>query len=71
MKLKLDWKVILTRAWSVRFTALAIVLSGIEAGLSMINPDAFGIPQGTFAVASAVASAAAFWARLVAQKGIS
>ena len=68
--IKRDWKTILTRAWSIRFTVIAAVLSGLEVGFALINPDAFGIPQGSFAAGAALCSAAAFIARIVAQKGI-
>lgn len=70
MNLRYNWRDILTRAWSIRFTVAAIILSGVEVGISLINPDVFGIPQGTFAALSAVCSGLAFWARLVAQKGL-
>ena len=70
MSLRYNWKDILTRAWSIRFMVLAAVLSGLEVFFALINPDAFGIPQGTFAALSALASGAAFIARLVAQKGL-
>lgn len=69
-KLNPAWKTILVKAWSIRFTVLAAILSGLEVGFALINPDAFGIPQGTFAGGAALCSAAAFIARIVAQKGL-
>ncbi len=67
MKLLTDWKRILKRAWSIRLLILAGVLSGIEVVLPFFS-DA--LPRGPFAVLSFLAVAAAFVARLVAQKGL-
>lgn len=65
MKLLTNWKRILKKAWSIRLLILAGVLSGIEVVLPFFS-DA--IPRGPFAVLSFLAVAAAFVARLVAQK---
>jgi hypothetical protein len=62
-----NWRDILKRAWSLRFMALAAVLSAAEVALPLFQ-DA--IPHGVFAVLSMVAVAGAFVARLVAQKDI-
>jgi hypothetical protein len=62
-----NWREILKRAWSLRFMALAAVLSAAEVALPLFQ-DA--IPRGVFAVLSMVAVAGAFVARLVAQKDI-
>ncbi len=67
MKLYDDWKVILKKAWSIRFMILAAVLSGIEVALPYFEE---AIPQGLFAGLSALAVSAAFVARLVAQKDV-
>lgn len=65
MKLRDDWSIILHRAWSVRFMALAAILSGVEVALPFFAGE---MPQGVFAALSAVAVGGAFVARLVAQK---
>ena len=62
-----NWKEIARRAWSIRFLVLAGILSGLEVILPFFSED---IPRNLFAVLSFVAVAAAFVARLVAQKGI-
>ena len=62
-----NWKEILRRSWSLRFIILAGILSGIEVILPFFSED---IPRNLFAVLSFFAVAAAFVARLVAQKGI-
>ena len=67
MKFYDNWKEILRRSWSLRFIILAGILSGLEVILPFFSED---IPRNTFAVLSFVAVAAAFIARLVAQRGI-
>ena len=67
MKLYENWKDILTKAWSVRFMALAAVFSGLEAMMAAVGPF---LPAGTFATLSFAATAAATVARLVAQKDV-
>jgi len=62
-----DWKVILKKAWSIRFMILAGVLSAIEVILPFFE-DRF--PRGIFAALSGFAVGAAFVARLVAQKDV-
>ncbi len=67
MKFKDDWKHIIRKAWSVRLMAAAAVLSGVEVALPFFAAD---LPQGVFAVASAVVTAAALVARVVAQRDV-
>lgn len=61
-----EWHRIVRKAWSVRLLAIAGVLSGIEAALPFTT--FISIPQGVFAILSALATGGAFIARLVAQK---
>jgi hypothetical protein len=65
--LRPDWKKILTKAHSQRFTALAIGLSGLEVYFAVFGAPVF-IPLGLFASLSAVTSALAFYFRMAAQK---
>jgi hypothetical protein len=67
MKLYPNWKAILKKCWSIRFMALAGLLSGCEVVLPLFS-DA--IPRSTFAVLSFLAVGGAFVSRLVAQEGI-
>lgn len=67
MKLYDNWLEILRRSWSIRFIILAGILSGLEVALPLVG-DRF--EPGVFAGLSAAFTAAAFIARLVAQKGI-
>lgn len=62
-----NWREILKKAWSLRFMALAALLSGIEVALPFFESS---FPRGVFAALSAAAVAGAFVARLVAQKDI-
>ena len=67
MHLVSDWKLILKRAWSIRLIIIAGTLTGLEVAIPLFV-DA--MPRGVFAGFSAVASIAALWARVTAQKNI-
>ena len=67
MKLIDDWKKILKKAWSIRLLVIAGLLSGVEIILPLLV-DSF--PKGGFAALSFIFTAAAFVARIVAQKGL-
>ena len=62
-----DWRYILRRAWSVRFIAIAAILSGLETVLPMFSG---WVDPGTFSMLSSVFASAALVARIVAQKGL-
>ncbi|MBL3560916.1 hypothetical protein [Rhodovulum sulfidophilum] len=68
MHLVPQWRALIRRAWSIRLILVAGLLSGAEAGLSLASPDLLGIPRGLFAGLSALVTAAAFAARLIAQR---
>lgn len=63
-----NWREVLRYAWSIRLMILAAALSGIEVALPFIG--ALPIPTGIFAALSALTTAGAFVARLVAQKDV-
>jgi len=65
-----NWQAVLRRAWSIRLIVIAGLLSGIEVALPLAG-DALPLPSGLFAGLSLLVTAAAFVARIVAQKGIS
>lgn len=67
MKLSPDWKRIVTRAWSVRWIALAGLLSGVEI-LVTAFPDVLGLPRGVLAGVTGVVVAVALIARVMVQK---
>jgi len=69
MKLAANWRAVLRRAWSVRLMVVAAVLSGVEVALPLLH-GVIGIPAGLFAGASGFCTAAAFAARLVAQRNL-
>lgn len=62
-----NWWQVLKRAWSIRWIALAGLLSGIEVFLPIIGSYS-NIPRGLFAALSGAATAAAFVARVLAQE---
>ena len=66
MKIDPDWKRILRYAWSVRYTALAAVLIGIEVILPLFADD---LPRNLFAALSFAAAVAAVLARVLIQPG--
>ena len=65
MRLHDDWRWIVRKAWSIRFMAIAIITSGIEAVLPYFS-DA--IPRGVFAILTMVFAGGGFAARIIAQK---
>lgn len=67
MKPASNWREILKKAWSVRLMVIAALLSGAEIVLPLF-PES--LPRGLFAALSFVIVAAAFAARIVAQKGL-
>lgn len=69
MKLVANWRTVLRRAWSVRLIVAAGILSGIEIALPLLD-GYLPVPQGVFAALSALTTAGAFIARIVAQKDV-
>jgi hypothetical protein len=70
MQLLDDWPAILKKAWSVRWILLAALLSATEAALPHIQEAVEPLdilPRGTFAILSALATAAALVARVLVQ----
>ncbi len=67
MKFLKDWKLLLRRAWSLRLLALAAILSGVEAIAPFAAPY---LSQQRFGLLMFTIVAAAFVARLLAQKGV-
>lgn len=64
-----EWKQVLRRAWSIRLMLAAGLLSGFEFVLPYLADDP-PLPRGVFNALSVLVIAAAFVARLVAQKGL-
>ncbi|PVB61593.1 hypothetical protein [Labrenzia sp. 011] len=65
MKLIVEWRQVLKRAWSVRLMVLAALLSGAEVALPFLGDL---LEPGILAALSALATAGAFAARILAQK---
>ncbi|MGZ2430356.1 hypothetical protein GGI64_006263 [Rhizobium leguminosarum] len=70
MKLASDWKRVLQRAWSIRLMLIAGLLSGLEVAMPYLD-GYVDIPPRLFAALSGLTVAAAFVARIIAQKGMS
>lgn len=69
MKLIPNWRAVALRAWSVRFMALAVLFTGLEAA----TPFLYGvlpIPDKIFALLAALTSMAALLARHIDQKDL-
>ena len=68
MTLLPDWKAILKKAWSVKFIAVAAVLSGLES-VAAIAGDSIAkqFPTGLYAAVVGVLTALALVARILAQ----
>lgn len=67
MRLYPDWKKILRKAWSLRLIALAGVLTGCEALVSVYGVEWLPVPVWARLLLIFGVMAGAFWARLVAQ----
>lgn len=64
-----NWRAVLTKAWSVRFMAAAILFAGIDSAM----PYFYGlipVPDDVFGLLSGLATIAALIARHVDQKDI-
>lgn len=61
-----DWRTVLHKAWSLKFTAAACVLGAAEVYTAIAQPA--GVPNGVFAGIAALVSVLAFVARLLAQE---
>lgn len=67
-----DWMLIVKKAWSIRFMALAMLLNGCEAILPIVNEGAGSfLSPLQLAMLNFAIVAAAFGSRLVTQQGIS
>lgn len=70
MRLIDNWWQVLKHAWSIRLMLLAGILTGLEAAWPYLD-GLFPLPRGMFAALSGFVSAAAIFARFVAQKPLS
>lgn len=64
MKLGTQWRLVLRKSWSVRWIALAGLLSGAEVILPLFVDS---MPRSVFAVLALVSTCGAIWARVLAQ----
>lgn len=68
MTLVNDWKLILAKAWSVRFNILAALFIAAETIMPMIQPDT--VPRGVFASIAFILNVGGPIVRVLAQKEI-
>lgn len=59
-----EWVLVLKHAWSVRFAALSVLLTGFDIALPYLAPDH---PSRVFAILAGFAAAASAAARLIIQ----
>ena len=64
MKLGTQWRLVLRKSWSVRWIALAGLLSGAEVALPLFVDV---IPRAWFSVLAVLAAGGAIWARVLVQ----
>ena len=62
-----DWRKIVRKAWSIRFIALAGLLTAVEAILPFFSDT---IPREIFSIATFLAVAGAFMSRILVQKDL-
>jgi len=60
-----EWRVVLTKAWSIKLMALSCFLSAAEASMQFVQPHMLG---WKFAVLNTCVVGAAMLARVLAQK---
>jgi hypothetical protein len=68
MQLVEDWKLILAKAWSVKFNIAATLFGAFEVVVALVQPAS--IPNGIFAGIAATISVFANVARIMAQQEI-
>ncbi len=61
-----DWKLVLSKAWSVKFQVLAAFFTTLEATVPYVKPD--GTNSNVFALLAGSATLLALIARVLAQK---
>ncbi|MUO27416.1 MULTISPECIES: hypothetical protein [Rhizobium/Agrobacterium group] len=69
-----NWRMVLARAWSVRFTAAAGLIFVIQPVVDALVDGAYGLEAWvnlTLRALQGLLTFAAIWARVVAQKGLS
>ncbi len=67
MRLHTDWKLILKKAWSVRWMVLAALFSAAEVIAPMFSDV---VPRSTFAVLSGLAVGGGVVARVMVQRDV-
>lgn len=67
MKLVPNWKDIVTKAWSMRWWAVAVVLGGLESFCAYADENILSMPPGFFSMLGTVCGIAGMYARNIDQ----
>lgn len=71
LKLVENWRDVLKRAWSLRLIAVAGLLTGLEAAMSVLPTEwTFTLPTWLWPTATLLVTAGAFASRLIAQDSL-
>ena len=62
-----NWKELVTKAWSMRWWAASVILSGLESAFQYFDGLALGVPPGLFAMLGTIAGIAGMYARTLVQ----
>ena len=66
-KLLPNWKELLRKAWSMRWWAVSVGLSGLETLFQYFDGLSLGAPPGLFAMLGAISGIAGMYARTLVQ----
>lgn len=69
MKISDDWKIVMKRAWSVRFMAMAAFFAGVNAAVPYLQ-GYLPVSERAFGTLTGLATAAALFSRFIAQRGV-
>ena len=62
-----NWKELVTKAWSMRWWAVSVALSGLESIFQYFDGLSLGAPPGFFAMLGAICGIAGMYARTLVQ----
>ena len=65
-----NWKDLVTKAWSMRWWAASVILSGLESAFQYFDGLALGVPPGLFAMLGTIAGIAGMYARTLVQPNL-